>query len=152
MPPQPAAVTDATETFPRVRRDATRLDVRQVVDFGEPTQQVNVSPIGTHTPARGYAPGGPVDKINQLMDERERAADRRNGRAAARAAHTVREEAARRAATKLKHERHLEVVETIRAYVTLAIFIVLLTIVIGAGVVGYGIIAGFFEWAPVRSH
>lgn len=163
VPPQ-----SATEVFPRVPRDATRLDARNLYDVGEPTitsgsfdpavdrvtmrAGVRVSPIGTHTPARGLRyPGGdtrPVDEINRLFDERERAEDRRSGRAAARTAHTVREEAQRRASAKLRHERHLERLETVRAYLTLAIFFVLLVIVTGAGAVGFGIIAGWFTWQP----
>lgn len=172
MPPQSTAAP--TETFPRVSRDeATRLDARNLFEVGEPTVAtdrnetlrqrpltVRVSPPRAHTvgAAAETPPEGvrtvvalpEVATLNQLLDERERARDRKAGRAAASAAHTVREEARRRATAKLRHERHLEVIETVRAYMVLTIIFALLVIVVGAGIVGYGIIAGFFEWRPTR--
>lgn len=127
MPPQPTA----TETFPRIPRP------RRAVD-----------------PSIQYAVGGAVvpeaETLNRLLDERDRAEDRRSGRAAASAVRTVREEAQRRAAVKLRHERHLEVIEVVRAYLVLAIIFGLLVIVVGAGVVGFGIIAGWFDWRPTH--
>lgn len=166
--------TTATQPFPRPRLRAapaedgpTRLDVQSRFDVADPTavvpptpyrdtagQPVYVSPPGTHT---GFPYPRDVhddaqeaaEKINYLLDERERADDRRSGRAAAKTGRTVREEAQRRAMAKMRHERHMENVETIRAYVTLAIFFCLLVIVVGAGVVGYGIIGGWFTWQPV---
>lgn len=169
MPPQPT-VGDLTQLYPRVRRtqraqdaqgDETRLDARDLFDVVDPTRQVRVSPIGAHTigaaastPPTGIpfptADARPIDRINRLFDERERAEDRRNGRVAAQAARTLREEAARRAAAKLRHERHLEVVETIRAYLVLTIVFCLLLIVISAGFVGWGILAGWFTWQLSR--
>jgi hypothetical protein len=97
-----------------------------------------------------------ADVVNALLDERDRAADtrtwarRRPFRTDRRRVRTVREEAARRAEARLRHERHLEVLETVRAYLVLVIIFCLLVIVVGAGVVGYGIIAGFFDWRPTR--
>lgn len=141
--------TTVTAPFPRVRRDTTRLDPHAMYDVPDPTRVTPappVSPIGTHT-------GGtrPAEVINRMLDERERAQDRRDGRTAAHAARTLREEAQRRAVAKLRHERHLEFVEKVRAYVTLAILVALLTLVVGAGVIGFGILDGWFAWAPTRT-
>ena len=202
MPPQPTP----TEVFPRVRAtanpanptnpgvdEATRLDVRSLVEVPDPTVVTNagtgtrdrrrdplpvvVSPPRAHTvgaasetPPGGFrpvpvpvpVPGGlPTATINELLDARDRDRDRDRGAGRPgtvkrsfrreRKPLSVREQAAQRAASKLRHERHLEVVEAVRAYLVLAIIFALLVIVVGAGIVGYGIVGGWYEWAPVRT-
>lgn len=144
MPPQPVR--------PAVTDERTRLDIRRVYDVADPTIAVRVSPIGTHTVGAAAAnQPRPVDTINRLLDERERAQDRRDGRAAAHTARTVREQAAARAAAKLRHEQHLEHLESVRAWIVTVIFFCLLVIVVGAGIVGWGILDGWFTWQLVRS-
>jgi hypothetical protein len=165
VPPQSTTDTERHARVRRVADEPTRLDVHAAYDIPDPTMVTTppprVSPIGAHT--RGSAatiPPAPVtpiaDVVNALLDERDRAADtrtwarRRPFRTDRRRVRTVREEAARRAEARLRHERHLEVLETVRAYLVLVIIFCLLVIVVGAGVVGYGIIAGFFDWRPTR--
>lgn len=156
MPPQP------TETFPRVRPqpdEATRLDVHRL-DVADPT--VQVSPIGAHT--RGSAATiGPDDArrkaaaVNALLDDRDRlaadrvriAADTRRAWRGRPAVRSVREQAAHRAAQKLRHEQHLEALETVRAWIWTLTALGLLVIVIGAAVVGWSILAGWYVWQPV---
>lgn len=175
MPPQPAP--GATETFPRPRvrlRDTragagdepTRLDVHRAYDVPDPTREVRVSPIGVHT--RGSAATtppppsrpAPAAVLDALLDDRDRiradaaridADTRRVWKGRSRKVRTVREEAARRAAEKLRHERTLERIETAQAGVKLAIMFCLLVIVVGAGVVCWGILDGWFAWELVRT-
>lgn len=138
-------------------------------DPDEPTvtarQSVRVSPISTHTggaaaltereqwQAAGRPPLWPDSAqekaalINRLMNERDERAARRAGRPPVR---SVREVALRRAEERARHERHLERIEAARAYMMLAILFGLLVIVVGAGVVGWGILDGWFAWQPVR--
>jgi hypothetical protein len=153
--------------------DATRLDPYGMYDVPEPTRVTPappVSPIGVHT--RGAAattpPGGipypatadtpAVQTLNALLDDRDRiAADTRTAwagrrlfRTDRRKVRTVREEAARRAAAKLRHERTMEHLETARAIVLFAILVALFIIVVGAGYIGFGILVGWYEWSPTR--
>lgn len=65
-------------------------------------------------------------------------------------ARTVREEAARRAGQRLRHERHMEILESARGYLQVAILLGLLVLVVLAGVVAFGIMAGWFAWMPTH--
>jgi hypothetical protein len=167
VPPQTTTDTERHARIRRIAAEPTRLDARSLYDIPDPTEVVTttppprVSPIGAHTRgASATVPPAPVtpvaDTVNAILDERDRAANartrvrRRPFRTDRRKVRTVREEAARRAEARLRHERHLEVVETVRAYLVLIIIFCLLVIVVGAGIVGYGIIAGFFDWRPTR--
>ncbi len=168
QPPQPSPLIRPTETFPRSRGatqadEPTRLDVRRPFEVGEPTvvtparPQVRVSPIAAHTvgaaaatPPHGMPELPIVATINRILDERDEREHRRAGRPPVRSTRSIREEAAQRAAAKLRHERHLERLETARAYLLLFIIFCLAVIVVGAGVVGFGILAGWYEWVPKR--
>jgi hypothetical protein len=156
--------TTVTTPHPRVRRDVTRLDPYGMYDVAEPTRVTPappVSPIGAHT--RGAAATTPpippaVSTLNALLDDRDRiAADTRAAwtgrplfRTDRRKVRTVREAAARRAEARLRHERTLEWLETARSATVLAILVGLLLLVVGAGVVGFGILDGWFAWKPSR--
>lgn len=158
--------------------DPTRLDVQaaHLFEVGEPTvvtafdpenpdrarmtvrQRVRVSPIGTHTvgaaattppdgmPALADPVRARVARINAALDERDEREHRRAGRPPVR---SLREVALQRAEGKARHERHLEALETVRAYLVLLIVFCLLLIVVGAAVVGWGILDGWFAWQPV---
>lgn len=164
MPPQPST-TGTT--------DATRLDVRQPLDVADPTvvtdprrdgtraawrQQVPVSPIGMHTGGLGTVRAA-ADRLNRALDAREAqaAADRVTPGTASRAWRrqrnrkvSLRDAAARRAAARMRHERHMEVVETLRAYLGVACLVALLALVGAMAYLAFGILAGWYTWMPVR--
>lgn len=157
--------------------EPTRLDVQRLTDVADPTvaTRVRVSPIGTHTVGAAWTPPPPTERerwqaagrpprwpqtevIDALLDDRDRlAADTRAAstgrrlRVDRRRVRTVREEAAKRAAAKLRHERHLEILEAVRAWLYTLIAFGLLVIVVGAGAVGWGILDGWFTWQLVRT-
>lgn len=167
--------TEDDTTVPYASGD-TRFDVHRT-DFDAPTApykrvpppvtripgQPYVSPPGAHTGGSAGPRGIPypdtrdaprvtdaVEVINHILDERETPKARRRARRV-RTAPTLREVAERRELEKLRRERHLEHLEVARAWMTLAILIGLFLLVVGAGVVGYGILSGWFEWVPRRT-
>lgn len=162
MPPQPST----TETFPRARRndpaaEPTRLDAHQLWDVADPTREVRVSPIGVHT--RGSAATTPphppaVETLNALLDDQARiAADTRRAwtnrplfRTDRHKARTVREEAARRARQKLRHERHMEMMEVVRTYLAAGCLLVLFLLVVGMAWIAVNIALGAYTWGPTH--
>ncbi len=164
--------SDATVIAPRPRRrpaaDGTRIDPHQMYDVAAPTRVTPappVSPIGVHTrgavavtPPHGMPVPPAVDTLNQILDDRDRIeADTRKawtGRPVFRVrrgkARTVREVAARRAAQKLRHERHLEILETVRAYVGLFALIAVALLIVGMAAVSFMIMSGQMTWQPSR--
>lgn len=171
----PHPIDAPTELHPTVRRpaadapaEATRLDVHRLHDVADPTiglrydeqarayvRPLRVSPPGAHTGGTGAV----VDRLNLALDAREaqQAVDRVTPGTASKAWRrtrdrkvSLRDAAARRAAARLRHERHMEVLETLRAYLGIVCLAVLLALVGAMASVAFGILAGWYTWAPVR--
>lgn len=152
-----------TEAFPRVRGDATRLDPHALYDVAEPTVAV---PVRTGRPPRVSAPGthtvgapAAVDRLNLILDQRDIAEDALRAAGRTRAgifrrrrtkALTLRQHADRRTLGKLRHERHMEVLETVKAYLAVVCLVVLFLLVVAMAAVAFGILAGWMTWAPTR--
>lgn len=149
-----------TAHHPRVRTpsgDRTRLDPHGLYDIAEPTRLTpppRVSAPGTHTVGAPAA----VDQLNLILDRRDteerlRTAGRTRARVFRRRrakALTLREAAEQRAVARLRHERHMEHLETVKAYIGVACMIGLLLLVIAMGVVAFMILSGQMTWAPTR--
>jgi hypothetical protein len=131
---------DATVQHPRTRTTPP-ASTRQMPTVAAP---------GTHT-------GGAVTLLKMLdeqdrvgrFDRTDRAGRRRFG-VRPRPNRSVREIAQRRAAARLRHERHLETLETVRAYLAVLCLIAVFLLITVMAIVAFGILAGWWTWGPTN--
>lgn len=164
----PYEINVTTAQYPRPTRigptgNPVRVSPPRVHTIGAAAAMARDAPT-TVTPAHGIRPvvsdaTAPLSEvpaiINTIMDRQDALAVAAGGRRrtwrprrAARRPATVREVAMRRAAREARHARHMDAVETVRAYVGALCLIALFLLVIGMATVCFGILAGWWAWAP----
>lgn len=133
IPPEPVRTAPAPRVQPpggygrRNRPDPAATAVVEAAAESAATHRIRrVGPGGLF----GWRPtAGP--SLAEVAAARQRAADR---------------EAHRRHA----HQRHMDVVETVRAYLGVICLVGLTAFVLGAAVLAFGMLAGWFVWMPVH--
>jgi len=126
MPPEPVRTAPAPRVQPPGRYGPATAAVEAVADSAATNRIRRIGPGGLF----GWRPtAGP--SLAEVAAARQRAADA---------------EARRRHA----HQRHMDVLEAIRAYLGILCLFGLAGFVLAAAVLAFGIMAGWFAWMPVH--
>lgn len=151
---------DTTQYLPQVRPRLARPE--RLMHSG-----ADVRPAGVPFPAEQGETQ--LDLVNRILDEQQRqgavlAAEHTNTverlfrrRRTPRVPLTVKDLAAvrlarteRMAQHRDRHERHMNLLEAVRAYLGIACLIGVFLLVVGMGIVAFGVLVGWYTWAPVH--